>query len=172
MLTKLKRLVTGERVDLATGEVVDPKLRLREPVNSTPMAPPVNYVREPSMMDVLKGQMLKWKVDQLQAELGAETADEAEDFDVDDPEGFEPSSPHEHERHDMELLVAFEKLQRHDTLMHQKYGKPLPDYLKELGGEGGRPPRKAAPAAGPKPPEGAPAAPPAPRSDVLDPPED
>jgi len=147
MLQKLKRLVTGERVNLATGELVD-NLRLREPVDPTPMAPPVNYVREPSLMEVIKGQMLKHKVEALQAELGAETPEEAEDFDVLDPEGFEPSSLHEHERHDMELLVAFEKLQRHHITMKEKYGKELPDFMK--------------PAVKPKEADPAPPAPPAP----------
>lgn len=166
-------LVGGERQDLATGEILSKSemiqagARIYDPVDPVPVAPPIGYKREPSMMEVVKGMVLKEKVRRLQEELGADTPEEAEDFDIGEDDDDTPSSHYEFERHEVELLTAFEKMTNHHRLMHEKYGKPLPDYLRspqpaqpaqpdmKSGGAGGRPPAEGASGAAPKPPEGA-----------------
>lgn len=163
-------LVGGERQDLATGEILSKSemlqagARIYDPVDPVPVAPPIGYKREPSMMEVVKGMVLKEKVRRLQEELGADTPEEAEDFDIGEDDDDTPSSHYEYERHEMELLTAFEKMTNHHRMMHEKYGKPLPDYLKppkppveaktESGGAGGRPPAEGALSAGPEAPKG------------------
>lgn len=153
-LRKLKNLVTGERADLVTGEIVE--IQRHEIVDPTPMAPPVGYKREPSLMEKIQMMVLKDKVDRLQQELGAETAEEAEDFDIGEDEEFQPSSPHEFERHEYELLEAMEKLNAKKAAWAAKYGPPADE-----GGVGGNPPTEAAGATGgvPKAPEGPPESP-------------
>lgn len=59
----------------------------------TPVAPPVGYVRQPSMTERIREMI---RNERLQAELaaaGAETFDEADDFDVGDD--YDPKSPYE-----------------------------------------------------------------------------
>lgn len=165
-------LVGGDRQDLATGQIYDKKemlnagARLYERADPVPMAPPIGYRREPSMMEIVKGEILKAKVNRLQEELGADTADEAEDFDVgDDDDDESPSSAYEFERHEHDLLRAFEKLQQHHLTMHEKYGRPLPDFMS--GGEGGRPPSEGASAPVPAAAKAAPEAPKAPSAVPL-----
>jgi len=142
MLGKLKRLFnTQERVDLKTGEIVSPP-RMYERGDPTPLAPPVGFKREPSLFELIQQKMLEHKVNQLQEELGAETPEEAEDFDVDEDGSTEPASPYEFERHEAELLAAYEKLRLHEARMEAKYGP---------GGVGGRPPTEGASAPVPGP---------------------
>lgn len=134
MLKRMFGMLTGgDRKDLATGELLTQAdlqsagHRLYETPDSTPMAPPIGYKREPSIMEHIRGVMLKEKVERLRQELGAETAEEAEDFDVPDPDEFEPSSEWEYDRHDAELLMAYEKLQNHRLAMDEKYGTTTAD---------------------------------------------
>lgn len=59
----------------------------------TPIAPPVGYVRQPSITERLREMI---RNERLQAEIaaaGAETFDEADDFEVGDD--FDPHSPYE-----------------------------------------------------------------------------
>lgn len=161
--TAFQMLVGGDRQDLASGqiwskeEMVKAGARIYDPADPVPIAPPIGYKREPSMMEVVKGMVLQEKVKRLQQELGADTPEEAEDFDVGE-EDDSPSSLYEFERHEHELLQAYEKLQRHHHMMHEKYGKKLPDFMTEpqtgSGGAGGRPPAEVAPATVPEPGKG------------------
>lgn len=165
LLRKLKPLVTGERQDLATGEVVD--IQRHEKVDPVPMAPPVGYRREPSLMEKIQMMVLKDKVDRLQAELGADTPEEAEDFDVEDAEyPSDPVSPHEFERHEYELLEAMEKLENKRKAWEAKYGPQEPQA--SGGAAGGTPPAGGASAPVPAPAKGAPAGASPPPSDELD----
>lgn len=158
--TAFQMLVGGDRQDLASGqiwskeEMVKAGARIYDPADPVPIAPPIGYKREPSMMEVVKGMVLQEKVKRLQQELGADTPEEAEDFDVGE-EDDSPSSLYEFERHEHELLQAYEKLQRHHHMMHEKYGKKLPDFMTEpqagSGGAGGRPPAEVASATVPEP---------------------
>lgn len=66
----------------------------RERPNPTPMAPPIGYKKQPSLIDTVR-QMVR--SEKLKAELeqqGLETPEEADDFDVGDD--YDPSSPYEH----------------------------------------------------------------------------
>lgn len=67
----------------------------REVIDPTPMAPPVGYKRQPSMVQLIREMV---RSERLAADLdaaGYETFEEAEDFDVGDD--FEPNSPYENE---------------------------------------------------------------------------
>lgn len=67
----------------------------REVVDPTPMAPPVGYRRQPSMVEIVR-QMVR--SERLRAEAEAadmETFEESDDFDVGDD--FDPTSPYENE---------------------------------------------------------------------------
>lgn len=64
----------------------------RERVSSIPLAPPVGYIRQPSLAQQIRDMV---RSEQLAAEArnaGYETFEEADDFEVDD---FDPSSPYE-----------------------------------------------------------------------------
>lgn len=162
LLHKLKPLLTGERADLATGEIID--VRKYEQVDPVPMAPPVGYRREPSLMEKIQMMVLKDKVDRLQEELGAETAEEANDFDIDDEDdNTSPSSPHEFERHEVELLMAMEKLQAKEEALTEKYG-PLDPATGKRGVRGAQPTAE--------PVQGAPKAPAGPSAAASPPPSD
>lgn len=63
-----------------------------EILDSTPMQPPLGFQKTPSMFDVMR-KMIADREREL-AQAGYETAEEADDFDVDDD--FDPSSPYEH----------------------------------------------------------------------------
>jgi len=119
MLDKLKVRVSPP-VDVATGEVgkvpTDKELYAamlangwgdepgvgrailtpdgREILNPMPVAPPIGYVQEPSMMDRLN-EMLAARMRQVREADEIETIEEVDDFDVPDPEDFQPSSVYE-----------------------------------------------------------------------------
>lgn len=67
-------------------------------VSSIPMEPPIGYTPQQSIFEQMKA-MLDAKVDALRQELQnadeMETLEEADDFEVGDPEDFIPSSPYE-----------------------------------------------------------------------------
>lgn len=56
-----------------------------------PMAPPIGYKAQPSMVEIIRAQVLQ--VSKEAARQGLETEEEADDFDVGDD--VEPSSPYE-----------------------------------------------------------------------------
>lgn len=65
-----------------------------EVVDNTPMAPPLGYKKQPTMVEhirnMVRSEMLRREV----AKAGAETFEEADDFDIaDDP--IDPSTPYE-----------------------------------------------------------------------------
>lgn len=79
-------------VDPVTGEVVGEFLMHKgramtvdgaELPDPTPMAPPVNYKRQPSMFEIVREQMRR-QAAELAAATGAESEEEADDFDVGD----------------------------------------------------------------------------------------
>lgn len=65
----------------------------REIPDPTPMAPPVGYKRAPTMVEIIRQQIQGEKLAQAAREMGKETWEEADDFDVGDD--FDPSSPWE-----------------------------------------------------------------------------
>lgn len=160
VLRKVKALITGERQDLQTGEVIGRLPGHYEVVDPTPMAPPIGYKREPTLMEKIQLMVMKEKIQRLQEHLGAETPAEAEDFDIGEDDGHDPSSPYEFERHEMELLERMEKMQRRHAELTAKYPGhnfgPMP-FEAELAGEG-RSPSEGAPAPVPAAGTAAPAA--------------
>lgn len=87
---------TGETVDLE--EYLDDKNRRLTPdgleiPDPTPVAPPVGYVKQPSLVEQIRAMVRSEKL-RLEAEaMGAETFEDADDFDVGDD--FDPTSPYE-----------------------------------------------------------------------------
>lgn len=66
-----------------------------EIVSPIPVAPPIGYENEPSVMDRLR-DMLNQRLRQLaEGDVLDETEEEANDFDVPDPEDFHPRSIYE-----------------------------------------------------------------------------
>lgn len=90
---KLKNLVTGERQDLNTGEVVDISDTRHEFPDPTPLAPAIGYKREPSLAEKIRNMVRSEQLRAAAQAEGAETFEEADDFEIGDD--FEPASPYE-----------------------------------------------------------------------------
>lgn len=74
---------TEAKLNEAGQEILDP----------VPMAPPVGYVREPSMADRIRDMVRGEHLRLAALSAGQETFEEADDFEVGDD--FDPSSPYE-----------------------------------------------------------------------------
>lgn len=160
VLRKVKALITGERQDLQTGEVIGRLPGHYERPDPTPLAPPVGFKREPTLMEKIQLMMLKDRVQRLQDELGAESPEEAEDFEI-DGEDLEPGSPYEFDRHEEELLERVAKAQARHIELQKKYPKhdfgpiPFTDEFPIEGVRGPTAPEGGAPAPVPAPAKGA-----------------
>lgn len=64
-----------------------------ERLDPTPMAPPLGWKPEPSMVEIIRAQIAGERLRQEAEAAGMESFEEADDFDVDDD--FDPSSPYE-----------------------------------------------------------------------------
>lgn len=96
MLRKLKALVTGERQDLQSGELVDLPGRYEKP-DPTPLAPAIGYKREPSLAEKIRQMVRSEKLRQELESTGAESFEDADDFDVGDDFEHLPMSGHEND---------------------------------------------------------------------------
>ena len=67
----------------------------REKLSPTPVAPPVGYVRQPSLAETIRNMVRSERLAQEAAAAGYETFEEADDFEVDDD--FDPGHPFEAE---------------------------------------------------------------------------
>lgn len=65
-----------------------------EVLDGTPVAPPVGYKKQPSMMENIRNMIRSEQLRQAAAAQGFETPEEADDFDIGDD--FDPTSPYEH----------------------------------------------------------------------------
>lgn len=83
----------------------------REIPDPTPMAPPVGYQRAKSMTEIIREQIQGEALKQAAREMGKESWEEADDFDVGDD--FDPTSPWE-EQYDP-VGYAPGALQRHEA---------------------------------------------------------
>lgn len=63
--------------------------------DEVPMAPPIGYVRQKSMVEIIREQIRSAELARAAEEAGAETFEEADDFDV--PDDLEPYSAYEME---------------------------------------------------------------------------
>lgn len=89
---------TGALINSDTGEILNSKgKRLdqygRELPDPTPLSPPVGYQKQPSMMEQMRSMIRSEALRMAAEHAGAETFEEAEDFDVGDD--FDPTSPYE-----------------------------------------------------------------------------
>lgn len=64
----------------------------REKASSTPVAPPIGYIKQPSMVENIR-DMVRREMSIAAAEAGMETFEEADDFEVGDD--YDPRSPYE-----------------------------------------------------------------------------
>lgn len=69
----LARLVANSK-NADGSEILDP----------TPMAPPIGYVKQPSMVEIVRNMVRSERLALAAEEAGLETFEESEDFDVDD----------------------------------------------------------------------------------------
>ena len=83
--------VDGRKVDPETGEFLQDEFG-RELPDPTPVAPPLGYVKQPSMFDIIRAQVQQ-QLSAIALAEGKESWEDAEDFDVGDD--FDPISPHE-----------------------------------------------------------------------------
>lgn len=91
--------------------------------NPTPLAPPIGYIKQPSIADQIRAQVRALSLEALQR--GEESEEEANDFDV--GEDYEPSSPWEHDFDVDPALEAMLALQSaHPEQPHLKPGAPVP----------------------------------------------
>lgn len=80
------------KINPDTGEVIQTRDGA-EILDSTPMAPPVGYKKQPSMVEYIRDMVRSERLRQEAEAAGAETWEEADDFDV--GEDYDPSSPYE-----------------------------------------------------------------------------
>lgn len=65
----------------------------REMPSPLPIAPPLGYRKSPTLAEQIRAMVISEKLKQEAQAAGAETFEEADDFDVDDD--FDPTSPYE-----------------------------------------------------------------------------
>lgn len=126
-----------------------------------PMEPPLGYNRTPSMMETMRAQIVAELARRAQLEEGAESADEADDFYVED-DPF-PASPHEQDIDPpmdpraqpadpyAELSAAVAAGVRQATFQEEEPSLPQHPTEPEGGGQGGGP-RPSGPPESPPPP--------------------
>lgn len=85
------------RMDLETGEVHTKQLDIygREIGDPTPVAPPVGYKKQPTMVEHIRNMIRSERLAMETAAAGAETFEESEDFDIGDD--FDPRTPYEND---------------------------------------------------------------------------
>lgn len=69
----------------------------REILDGTPMAPPVGYKKQPSMVDIVRNMVRSERLKAEAEAAGLESFEDADDFAIADDEGELPSSPHENQ---------------------------------------------------------------------------
>lgn len=87
---------TRDVVDPESGEVISSlDEEGREILDTTPIAPPVGFLEQPSMFEIVR-EMVRSEQFKAQMEAeGLESFEEADDFDVDDD--FDPNTPYEND---------------------------------------------------------------------------
>lgn len=80
----IKQHVKGKPLTKTGAEIPDP----------VPMAPPIGYKKQPTMVDHIRTMIRSEKLRQEVEAAGFETMEEADDFDIGDD--VDPASPYEH----------------------------------------------------------------------------
>lgn len=83
-------------IDPETGEVIQ-DYRGRELLDSTPMAPPVGYKKQPSMVEIIRNMVRSERLKSEAEAAGKESFEDADNFEVADDEGELPRSTFENE---------------------------------------------------------------------------
>lgn len=86
-----------EMEDFIGGNKSDDRLdaRGREIPDPTPIAPPLGYIRQPSLAEQMRAMIRSENLRLAALQSGVETFEEADDFDVGDD--FDPHSPYEND---------------------------------------------------------------------------
>lgn len=159
MATKPKQLDLEEAISRADAIASNKKqkplnARGQEIPDPTPMAPPVGYKKQKSMVDIVRDMVRSEHLRRDIAAQGFETFEDADDFEVGDD--YDPKSPHEL---DAEYVPASELARRAREEMERDaaaHASSPPQQPAEAEGEGGltnQPPPT------PKPPKPAKSAP-------------
>lgn len=83
-------------VDPTSGEVISSlDQEGREILDTTPIAPPIGFHKEPSMFEYMREMIRSARLAEEAEAAGLETFEEADDFDVADD--FDPSTPYEND---------------------------------------------------------------------------
>lgn len=99
------------KFDVMTGEELTKQILTdgREVNDPTPVAPPIGYKRQPSMVEIVRAQIRDHALAVALAEQGVETFEEADDFDIGDD--YDPSTPYEND-FDPPISEVFSEAQR------------------------------------------------------------
>lgn len=112
----------------------------REEPDPTPLARALRFQKPPTLEEIVQ-RTIRGALSRHAAELGHETFDEANDFDVDD-DGSEFKSRHEFTEQDEEDLRIFKEAQRVKRENQKQRGaaEPAPAPAIGVAGGGGTPP--------------------------------
>lgn len=91
----------------------------REKPDGTPVAPPIGYLRQPSMFERMR-EMVRKELSEAAQESGFETFEEADDFNIGDD--YDPTSPYE-ELFEPPIITPGTKDGKHGE---QPKGEPAP----------------------------------------------
>lgn len=120
-------------------------------LDPTPMAPPIGYKKQPSMVDIIRDMVQSENLRREAMAAGAETFEESEDFDVgDDPEQLRSPYENDFDPPVSELVQAAreieekQKAQLQEAGAHPTAAKKAKGAPKTEPGEGGaEPPTEA-----------------------------
>lgn len=79
-----------------------------EEVDGTPLAPPIGYKRQPSIFDHVRELVAGESLRQAAMRAGAETFEEADDFEIGDD--YDPSSPYEMQHEGLSIAELRDRL--------------------------------------------------------------
>lgn len=116
-------------------------------LDPVPMAPPIGYKKQPSMVEIVRDMVRSERLAQEAASADLETFEESEDFDVGDEPGM-PATPWVAEFDpsvaDAKLALENEKRLREERRKERfEYFEDRQLFQKKQGGAGGPPPAQA-----------------------------
>lgn len=115
-----------------------------EQPDPTPMSPPIGYNRQPTMIEHIRNMVRSEELRRAAAAAGAETFDEADDFDVED-DPFPVSSFEAQD--DLEPVSSLrDKKVKAETVVPPAKGKKPKDAASPPAGEDAEPPSEGDPA--------------------------
>lgn len=142
------------------GNEVDPNVRVRpqhtdlykdgrEYPDPTPMAPPIGFIKQPTLAETMRQMILSDNLKRAARESGAETFEEADDFEVGDD--YDPSSPYEEQFEPPAEINPEEQY----TPLAKAIAKEIRSSFQEEQPSAGSPPESSPPPQAPQTPPGA-----------------